>query len=147
MAGHVRYQGGFRWRGVAVHPYKPEGSHFRDVTRQVLFAADGGARSELRYFEVGAGGHTTLERHQHVHQVVIVRGRGRALVDGSVVEVAPFDLVAVPPRSWHQFRAARDEALGFLCLVDAERDRPERPGEADLAELRRDPGMAEFVRV
>ncbi len=147
MAGHVRYAGGFRWRGVDVRAYKPEGTHFRDVTRQVLFGAETGGQSELRYFEVAPGGHTTLERHRHVHQVLILRGRGRALLAEGVVEVAPFDLVAVPPCTWHQFRAAEDEALGFLCLVDAERDRPERPSEADLAELRRDPAAAAFLRV
>lgn len=146
MPGHTRYLGGFRWDGVEVVPYKAEGSHFRDVTRQVLFPG-AGAASELRYFEVEPGGHTTLERHGHVHQVVIVRGAGRALTGERVVDVAPFDLVCVPSRTWHQFRAAADDALGFLCLVDRERDRPERPGPADLDELRRDPAVAAFIRV
>lgn len=145
MAGRIRYAGGFRWEGVDVQPYKAEGTHFRDVTRQVLF--DEGGASELRYFEVAPGGYTTLERHAHVHQVVVVRGVGRALTGQGVVDVAPFDLVSVPPRTWHQFRAAADQSLGFLCLVDRERDRPERPGEDDLAVLRRDPGVAAFIRV
>jgi quercetin dioxygenase-like cupin family protein len=33
------------------------------------------------------------------------------------------DLVNVPPMTWHQFRAAADAPLGFLCLVPATRDR------------------------
>ena len=147
MAGRVRYAGGFRWEGVPLQPYKPEGSHFRDVSRQLLFGEDAGGASELRYFEVAPGGYTTLERHQHVHQVVVVRGRGRALTGEGVVEVVPFDLVSVPPGTWHQFRADDAEALGFLCLVDRERDRPERPGPDDLAALRRDPQIAAFLRV
>jgi quercetin dioxygenase-like cupin family protein len=36
--------------------------------------------------------------------------------------------VSVPPMTWHQFRAADDEALGFLCVVTTERDRPQLPG-------------------
>ncbi len=146
MAGRVRYLGGFRWEGIEAEPYKPEGTHFRDVARQVLFGAEAGGVSELRYFEVAAGGYTTLERHRHVHQVMVVRGRGRALTGDGVAPVAPFDLVRVPPLTWHQFRA--DEIpLGFLCRVDRERDRPERPDAEALAELRRDPAVADFIRV
>ena len=146
MSQRVRHLGGFRWEGVAVEAYKPEGEPFRDVTRQLLFGAAQGGASELRYFEVGAGGWTTLERHAHVHQVMVLRGRGRALVGDRIVELGPFDLLSVPPRTWHQLRAAADEALGFLCLVDRERDRGERPAPAELAELRASPELAEFIR-
>jgi quercetin dioxygenase-like cupin family protein len=102
---------------------------------------------ELRYFEVAAGGHTTLEQHEHVHAVMIVRGAGRCLVAGEVHDVAPHDLVFVPPQSWHQFRATGDEPLGFLCLVRCDRDRPRRPGARDLERLRADPAIAAFIRV
>ena len=37
--------------------------------------------------------------------------------------------------TWHQFRAAPDAPLGFLCLVAAERDRPELPSESDAGEI------------
>ena len=39
---------------------------FRDVTRQLLFS-DPRLDCEWRYFEVAAGGYSTLERHDHVH--------------------------------------------------------------------------------
>lgn len=144
MSARVRYRGGFRWDGVAVEGYKPEGSHFRDVSRQVLFGGEG--PRELRYFEVEPGGWTTLERHQHVHEVMTLRGRGRALVGEEIVELCPYDLVRVPPMTWHQFHAGDDEPLGFLCLVDRERDRPQRPSEAELADLQRNPAVAELIR-
>jgi mannose-6-phosphate isomerase-like protein (cupin superfamily) len=143
----VRHLGGFRWEGIAVEAYKREGEPFRDVTRQRLFGSGQPAASELRYFEVGPGGWTTLERHAHLHQVIVLRGRGRALVGDRVVELARFDLLRVPPRAWHQLRAPVDEALGFLCLVDRERDRPERPAPDELARLRASPELAEFIRV
>jgi mannose-6-phosphate isomerase-like protein (cupin superfamily) len=142
---HARETEPFRWEGVALLAYKEEGSHFRDVTRQVLFDGEG-IGAELRYFEVGGGGWSTLERHQHVHAVLIVRGEGRALVGDRVVELAPHDLVRVPSLTWHQFRAAADAPLGFLCLVPCGRDRPERPDAAALVDLRRDPIIADFIR-
>jgi quercetin dioxygenase-like cupin family protein len=142
-----RHLGGQRWEGVAVEAYKAAGEPFRGVTRQVLFGADEGGQSELRYFEVEPGGWTTLERHAHVHQVLVLVGSGRALVGDRLVDLAALDALSVPPRTWHQLRAADDEPLGFLCLVDRERDRPERPTPAELAALRARPEVAEFLRV
>jgi mannose-6-phosphate isomerase-like protein (cupin superfamily) len=137
--------GEFRWAGVELHSYKHEGSApFKDITRQTLFRSDDLA-GELRYFEVAPGGYSTLERHEHVHAVMILRGDGRCLVGGEVRAVAQFDLVRVPAMSWHQFRATGKEPLGFLCMVDRERDRPQLPSPEDIAELGKDPHIAEFL--
>jgi mannose-6-phosphate isomerase-like protein (cupin superfamily) len=78
---------------------------------------------------------------------VILRGAGRVLVDPEIREIGPFDLVHIPPLTWHQFRAAADEPLGFLCMADTERDRPQRPTGLELEELGRRPEVAAFVRV
>ena len=130
-----RHDGDFRWEGVDVLAYKQEGSApFKDVTRQVLFD-DPSLAAQLRYFEVAPGGWTTLERHEHVHNVMVIRGRGRCLVGDEAWELATNDLVSVPPMTWHQFRAAADAPLGFLCLVNRERDRPQLPSPADAAAI------------
>lgn len=142
-----RYLGDFRWDGVPVEAYKSEGAHFREVTRQLLFGRDAGLATELRYFEIGARGYTTLERHQHTHAVMIVRGAGSALVGSEIFELRPFDLVRVPPMTWHQLRSSAEDALGFLCLVDADRDRPLRPTDGELEALRRQPEVAAFIRI
>ena len=133
-----------RWRDVDVREYKAEDSApFRDVTRQVLFD-DPALASQLRYFEVAPGGHTTLERHEHAHPVVVQRGAGRCLIGDTIYELAEHDLVHVPALTWHQFRASADRPLGFLCMVNAERDRPQLPDAAELAQLCQDPRIAAF---
>jgi quercetin dioxygenase-like cupin family protein len=136
----------FGWDDVEVLAYKEEGSApFRTVTRQVLFEeAEHGC--QLRYFEVAPGGHTTLERHEHVHAVLVLRGRGTVLIGDEVREIGEHDLCSVPPLRWHQFRAAEDAPLGFLCLVSSERDRPQLPSDDDLAELRKNPAIAGIIR-
>jgi quercetin dioxygenase-like cupin family protein len=137
----------WRWAGVEELRYKAEGSApFRDVTRQVLFQ-DPALACELRYFEVQPLGYTTLERHDHVHAVMILRGWGRVLVGDRLYDIGLHDLVQIPSFTWHQFRAGADAPLGFLCAVNAERDRPQLPGEEDLALLRRDPAIAAFIAV
>lgn len=142
-----RSESGFRWDDVPVKTYKPEGTHFRDVTRQVLFEGDAGFPTQVRYFEIAPGGHSTFERHEHPHAVLILRGRGRALVGETVASVAPFDLVHVPPMTWHQFLAAPDAPLGFVCLVPCDRDRPMRPTPDEAAALRTHPALRDFIRL
>lgn len=146
MSEHVPQTGPFRWDGIEVKPYKGEGTHFSGVTRQVLFTAGDGLGCELRYFEVAPGGWSSLERHHHAHAVMIVRGSARVLVGGRVIEVRTHDLVRVPPLTWHQFQASDEEPLGFLCMVDCERDVPERPDPAALASLRQDAAVAAFIK-
>lgn len=137
---------GFHWEGVDTLRYKDDrATPFRDVTRQVLFQLPD-LHCEWRYFEVAPGGHSTLEAHQHAHAVMILRGRGRCLVDDRIHAVAERDLVTVPPNAWHQFRADDDAPLGFLCLVNRDRDRPRVPSPEDLERLGRDPEIAAFVR-
>ena len=139
------HRGGFRWNGVDLHAYKEEGSGpFKDITRQTLFKRPDMA-GELRYFEIAPGGHSTLERHHHVHAVMIIRGRGRCLVGDEVRDIVAFDLVSIGPMQWHKFRAAPDEALGFLCMVDTERDKPQLPDTDDLASLCANPEIAAFL--
>lgn len=138
---------GFRWQHVPLKEYKPTGTHFQDITRQTLFGEAQALPSELRYFEIQPGGHSTLERHEHVHAVLVLRGAGRVLVGESVYPLHPFDLVHVPPRTWHQFRAGADDPLGFLCLVDCRRDRPQRPTEAEAEALARHPVAGPFIRL
>jgi quercetin dioxygenase-like cupin family protein len=137
--------GPMRWREVEVLEYKREhGASFREVTRQVLFD-DPLLSCQLRYFEVAPGGHTTLERHEHAHAVLIECGRGRCLVGDRVYDVAEHDLVHVPSLTWHQFQADKNEPLGFLCMVNAVRDRAQLPTAEDLHRLRENPAVAEFI--
>lgn len=143
---HIRpAKGACRWDGVELLAYKEEGSApFKAISRQVLFARPE-LGCELRYFEMQPGGHSTLERHEHAHAVMIFRGRGACLVGGEVREVAAPDLVFVPPMTWHQFRATAGEPFGFLCMVNAVRDKPQLPTQEDLTVLKKDPAVAAFL--
>jgi mannose-6-phosphate isomerase-like protein (cupin superfamily) len=142
----VRRFNAFGWENVPVLSYK-EGGPYKDVTRQILFEGAESLPVQWRYFEVQPGGHSTLERHEHIHWVLILRGRGACLVGDEISDIAEHDLVEIAPLQWHQFRAAEDAPLGFLCLVAAERDRPQLPGTDDLAVMRQDARIADFIRI
>jgi len=135
----------YRWEGIDTLPYKEDNrALFKSITRQVLFA-DPQLHGELRYFEIEPGGYSTLERHAHMHAVLILRGRGHCLVGNEVRAVELRDLITVPPMTWHQFRAGVDEPLGFLCMVNAVRDKPQLPSAEDLAQLKSDANVAAFL--
>ncbi len=136
---------GFRWNSVDHQPYKQDGSApFKDISRQVLFH-ESALGCELRYFEMDEAGYSTLERHEHAHAVMILRGHGHCLVGDEVREVKQFDLVSIPSMAWHQFRATKGGPLGFLCMVNVLRDRPQLPTEAELVTLRTNPAIAQFL--
>lgn len=142
--GMIRHHKDFTWDGVDVLPYKEDGTIFKSVTRQVLFHGGHDLPVELRYFEVGPGGHSTLERHEHSHVVTIIRGSGHVLVGDKVTPIGLHDVVHIPPMTWHQFRPAEGESLGFLCIVNQERDRPQRPSGEELDQFA---PVADFIRV
>ena len=145
MNAIVRHVGGHRWNGVPVLNYKEEGTHFKAISRQVLFEGGPKLGAELRYFEMAAGGFSTLERHEHMHGVLILRGRGHCLVGSGVRSIETRDLITVPPMTWHQFRTKGDEPMGFLCMVNVERDKPQLPTADEVEALKIDPKVAEFL--
>lgn len=136
----------YHWKDVDVLEYKNEGSApFKAVTRQILFE-DPNLAAQLRYFEVQPGGYSTLEKHEHVHAVMVLRGRGKCLVGDQLYDIDMHDLVTVPPMTWHQFQSTSDEPLGFLCMVNAERDRPILPTAEDLVVMRENKEVARFLQ-
>jgi quercetin dioxygenase-like cupin family protein len=142
----------FRWAGVEERAYKPpdpsapRGMDWRDVTRHRLGHPDElGMGFELRYFELGPGGYSSLEKHAHVHLVVAVRGAGRALVGDRVVDLAPLDALYVPALTPHRWANEGADPFGFLCTVDADRDRPVPLDDDEWDALRADPVTAPYA--
>ena len=142
---HRKATDDYRWDSVDLLPYKEDDrALFKAITRQTLFS-DPAMTGELRYFEVAPGGFSTLERHEHMHAVLILRGSGHCLVGDEVKSLGTRDLVTVPPMAWHQFRATKGEPLGFLCMVNAQRDKPQLPSAEEVARLRGNPAIAAFL--
>ena len=143
-ASPVRSFADFRWENTDLLAYKEDGvAPFKAITRQVLFRHSE-LKSELRYFEMAPEGYSTLERHQHVHGVLILRGHGQVMIGGDVFDIGQNDLVTIEPMTWHQFRANAGEALGFLCMVNVERDKPQLPSDDERAALATNPKVAAF---
>ena len=141
----------FGWEGVAAQVYKrgdagAAGLGWRNVVRHTLAGGDALA-FQLRYFEIGSDGYSSLEKHVHAHTIVVLRGRGRVVAGREVFAVEPFDLVVIPPGTPHQFLNAGAEPFGFLCPVDADRDAPQAVSRDEVEVLLADPLVREAVRI
>jgi quercetin dioxygenase-like cupin family protein len=141
----------FRWSGVGQRDYKSgsgdaRGMGWKGVSRWVLASPEAvQADYELRYFEIEPAGYSSLEKHRHVHFVVVLRGRGRALVGEHVLHLSPFDALHVPALTPHRWLNEGPERFGFLCPVDRERDRPQPIDDAEWDVLRANPVTARYV--
>jgi quercetin dioxygenase-like cupin family protein len=137
---HTFRSDAFGWDGIAAAGYttqaEPEGRGHRGVSRHILSGGEGEPSSfQVRYFQVEPGGYTRLERHEHIHSVTVIRGKGYAIVGDEVVPINGLDHVYVPPMTLHQFVNDGDAPFGFLCIVDAVRDRPQPATSDDVARL------------
>ena len=132
----LRFQAGHGWEGVERETYTrgPDGDRkWAGVTRQVLVGKQPcPTRFHVRYFEIEPRGYSSLERHEHSHFVIAVRGEGRAVVEAASYRLAPLDAIHIGPWAVHQFLNDGEEPFGFFCIVDSERDRPTTPPGSDL---------------
>lgn len=135
----------FNWEGVDTLVYKQDGSPFKGVTRQVLFDGAFDIPCQFRYFEVKPGGYSTLEHHEHTHMVMIFRGHGQCLLGEKVVDVKVGDFIEIPSNTIHQFRANKGDYVGFLCLVNIDRDKVKIPSEEEIEALKANPTVKEFL--
>jgi ribulose-bisphosphate carboxylase large chain len=124
----IRHTGGFAWAGVPLEAYKATTETYRGVTRRELVGKRGESpRFHVRYFEVAPGGFSTYEKHVHEHVVIPLRGRGEVVIDGVRHPVGFGDVVYIAPNDAHQLQNRAEkggEPFGFLCIVNADRDRP-----------------------
>jgi quercetin dioxygenase-like cupin family protein len=124
----IRHRGAFEWEGIALEAYKATTETWKGITRRELVGKRGESpRFHVRYFELEPGGYSTLEKHEHEHVVVPLRGRGEVQFGCTIYRVGFGDVVYVAPHDAHQFRNFDDapEPFGFLCIVNAERDVPQ----------------------
>jgi len=126
---HFPFREDFQWQGRESTPYKDAGDlAFKGVRRVELVGKFGERTScDLRYFEVGPGGHTSREKHLHTHIVIGARGEAVLTLGNRRVPFRQHDIAYIRPLEVHQFVNQSNEPFGFYCVVDHLRDRPMKP--------------------
>ena len=71
--------GAFDWKDVPLEAYKATAAEYKGITRRELAGKRGETtKFHVRYFEIEPGGYSTLEKHEHEHVVLPMRGSGEA---------------------------------------------------------------------
>lgn len=71
----------------------------------------------LRVFDISPGGYTPLHRHPWEHEVFVVSGRGKIVLDGCEEPLAEADAVFVEPDELHQFVNDSSAMMRMICVV------------------------------
>lgn len=69
------------WEGITPHIYKENPRVFRDVTKQILFDNEADLPVQFRYFQVEKDGFSSLEKHEHMHVVLISKGKATRFLE------------------------------------------------------------------
>ncbi|MCG8478401.1 MAG: cupin domain-containing protein, partial [Spirochaetales bacterium] len=71
---------------------------------------------------------------------------GHMLMGDDIRAVKAYDNIHIPSWTYHQFYAADDSPLGFLCTVNPQRDKPSRPDDQEIEALLSNPQIADWIR-
>ena len=94
------------------------GAGVEGVVKRVLVSPEEGWDGwVLRVFDIDPGGHTPRHAHDWPHINFVAAGRGVLFLDGEDHALEAGSYAYVPAGHEHQFRAAADEPLSFVCIV------------------------------
>lgn len=120
-----KYKGNFTWKGIRKEKYKLSGKEWSEIMRQTLIGNhDETTKFHVRYFEIAPGGYSSYEKHRHEHVVIGVRGKGICILKNKKYIIGFLDIVYIAPEEPHQLKNPFKEPFGFLCIVNAKRDKP-----------------------
>jgi len=137
----------YSWSGVQPQQYKLSSEDWADVVRHVIVGNQGEeTKFHVRYFEIAPQGYTSLEKHEHAHVVIGIRGKAKVIAGTECYEFGFLDTIYIAPNTPHQLVNDAEEPFGFFCLVDAERDRPQPLDEDELEGVKASPKTRHVVR-
>jgi len=71
----------------------------------------------LRVFDIALGGYTPLHRHAWEHEVFVVSGSGKIVLDGREDVLTEGDAVFVEPDELHQFVNDGKKPMRMICVI------------------------------
>ena len=140
----------FTWESVSTIDYKQGdigSTTFYNVTRQNIISSKDGVDFEVRYFECGPEGFSTLEKHQHAHIVLIARGCGKVIIGNNIYDASPFDCLIISEGMPHQLINMTDEPFGFFCTVNSRRDKFKLLTKEETEQLKKNSEIERFIKI
>lgn len=85
--------------------------------RQLIADKAGPPNFYMRLFIVKPGGHTPRHSHAWEHEVFVVKGKGKIVLDGTEEKLVEGDAVYVEPDELHQFVNTSKSNLKLICII------------------------------
>jgi len=99
-----------------VKEYELKSNGMKNVkVKYLLHAGIGAKRIQLRLFTIDIGGYTPLEKHEHEHEVFVLKGEGILRSKDKEFEIKPGDVIFIQSNELHQIVNNGNEILQFLC--------------------------------
>jgi len=90
----------------------------RVTVKHLLHRGVGAKRLQLRLFTIDVGGYTPLERHEHEHEVYVLRGKLQVRGGEREAVVQSGNVIFIPSDEQHQFKNMGNEPAEFLCTKE-----------------------------
>jgi mannose-6-phosphate isomerase-like protein (cupin superfamily) len=149
---HLKFDD-YRWDTVPLINYKEVSSKsnanitFNNITRQNIITKNDGVDFEVRLFECGPDGFSTLEKHQHTHIVMIARGTGKVIIGENIYDASPLDYFIIPEWHPHQLINTGKEPFAFFCTVNANRDNFKLLSNKEVEQLRENKDIDKWIQI
>ena len=85
--------------------------------RWVISKKDGAPNFAMRLFEVSVNGNTPLHTHPWEHEVFILEGKAKIIVEDREYHAEEGYIAYIPPNVKHSFINVGDKTLKFLCII------------------------------
>jgi len=104
-------------------PIAMQGIGLKGVKKRILVGPLTGAPNfVIRIFTVEKNGYTPHHSHPYEHGIVILEGKGKALMDDKELEIGAGCACTIAPNVPHQIVNNSDSDLVFICVVPAGAD-------------------------
>ena len=95
------------------HPEGTEGVDFKPLIAQNMNPPT----FYLRLFDISPGGHTPKHSHEWEHEVFVIEGEGKIVLDDLEIRLVDGDAVYVEPKELHQFVNDGTELMRMICVI------------------------------
>ena len=112
----------FKWDGARTRMYQSEDVNQVSET-WIIGKKEGAENFAFRYYEVGPEGYTRKEQHPYDHGMLVLQGKGEALLGEEVHPISKGDVIYIAPNLLHQLSNTGEDPLGFLCVIPAKREK------------------------
>ena len=85
--------------------------------RWLISKREGAPNFAMRLFEVEPGGYTPFHDHPWEHEVFVLEGKGKLVLENEEIPFEKEYFIFVPPGEKHQFKNTGDSTLRFLCII------------------------------